>query len=407
MSENKEKILSEVTEPQQEATESKDVLSQSKNPSENYDRREFFKRLVGQGENKKTERELEEIRHKLKSAEHEKGDGEVEKKAKQPWDKKKIGRRTALAGLITAGAYLGIFKWNYVKRYQHQQERKEYPTGLAGVIEGIKDEYVFIDQDADPQVWSDEIEKAFANSGLERNSETLGIVLSLITAESGFRNVPLAYDYSSIIDEDGVGLVKGASTGGPMELAYAHIMESEQILYDQAKEQMKNIEIGLKFSYIHLRSIVQAYKNVEDSVVRLKCIFADWNSGTFSSRNAGLQSAVSSLSKEKLKLDGLLGNKSNSLIKGLLQSHGISIDSVDDDLSNNRKPTFNETHTWKSIESLYGKPIEPIPANTPVLGAYGYLKKATTGVGSSEEFAEARYEEYKTIQELMKKFEVK
>lgn len=392
----------------------KELIKNQEQRTANFmNRREFFSKFAPRKQESRTDEELAQIRAKL-SAEANKfdSDGQLideqnpDKKKKKPLDKKKLGRRSLLLGLIGTGAYLGLFKWDYFNRYKHQLERKEYPAGLGGVIESIKDEYPYVDQEADPEVWANEIETAFINSGLPRNSETLGEVLALITAESGYRNVPRVYDYMSIIDEDGLSLVKGARTGGPMELAYQHVINSEQVTEEEARELMKNLPEGLRISFGHLNQIVSAYSTVTDTDLRIKCIFADWNSGLFSSRNAGFQFAINELTGQELKLDGLIGDKSKELVKAILRKKNIEVPTIDSDLDNNRAAGFNQTPTWQAIEGLLGHPIEPKVADTPVLGLYGVTKKVSTGVGTSGEFAEARFEEYTKIRELMAKYKV-
>ena len=196
------------------------------------------------------------------------------------------------------------------------------------------------------------------------------------------------------------------STGGPMELAYQHVVESEQVTLKEAMELMSRVPEGLTHSFRHLNTVIQAYQEVSDLELRLKCIFADWNSGTYSSRNAGVQRVVSELSGQKLNYDGLIGEKTKSAVRDLLAKNNITVDTLEEDLKWNRAERFKSSNTWKALETLYNGPITPVVADTPVLGLYGWTKEVTTGISSSGEFADARYEEYQKISKLMEKFGV-
>lgn len=373
-------------------------------------RREFYARLSSRHK-EDPEEELAKVRDQLvddKDSVEPENDKEEEKEVPPQKKKRKImNRRNFLTALgISAAGVFVTYNWDYVKRWMHHLERKEMPKGLAGVIEGIKDEYVHVDQGADAEMWAREIENAFQTSGLPRTTENLAMVLALIAAESGFRAVPRVYDYVGVLSEDGLNLVKGTSTGGPMELGYQHVMNSEHLTEEEAKELMRNIPEGLRLSYAHLNEILKAYSFMENKELRLQCIFADWNSGTYSSRNAGFQSALSELSGKELKFDGLIGDKTKELVASILNERNVSVGSLEEDLKRNRSANFSSSDTWRAIENLLGKPITPVVANTPVLGLYGTTKKITTGVGNSLEFAQARYEEFDKISEIMNKFEV-
>ena len=375
-------------------------------------RREFFAKFIGKESKEQTDQELSKVRGDLQELNQDSEKPEEfpsdEISSDEPAKKTKwLFTRRNMIGALLVGVI--AFKWDFVRRFLHQWERKEYPKGLAGVIEGIKDEYPHVDQEADPEMWSREIENAFPASGLPRTTENLGTVLSLITAESGFRSVPRAYDQFDVdnyFDEEGLPLVDAPSTGGPMELAYQHVVESEQVTLKEAMELMSRVPEGLTHSFRHLNTVIQAYQEVSDLELRLKCIFADWNSGTYSSRNAGVQRVVSELSGQKLNYDGLIGEKTKSAVRDLLAKNNITVDTLEEDLKWNRAERFKSSNTWKALETLYNGPITPVVADTPVLGLYGWTKEVTTGISSSGEFADARYEEYQKISKLMEKFGV-
>ncbi len=368
---------------------------------EQISRREFFNKF--RGESTEENGELNKLREQLKPKVENHfaapaGVGGVGPKPKTYSRRKMLGWPLG----IMAAATLTYLKWDKLAQWKRQWERKEVPAGLAGVIERIKDLYANVDQDADPTDWARAIEKSFQEADIPMNSENLGIVLTLIAAESGFREVPRVYDYSPLISEDELRKTDHAPrTGGPMELSYQHVQDRENISYDEAVKIVNSMEGGLKYGLLHLKDIMEAYESELDPTLKRSYIFADWNAGVYHSRNAGLQDQINRLSGTNLELDGILGEQSVKAIATLVAEQGVAELQVAEDLSHAKSSEFTETKTWQAIENLAGKPITPIVAKVKVLGWYGDLKKATTGVGDSKEFSKMRMKEFEEIRQVM------
>lgn len=90
--------------------------------------------------------------------------------------------------------------------------------------------------------------------------------------------------------------------------------------------------------------------------------FADYNSGMYSSRNAGFQKMLAELSKQKLDLDGDLliytskGQSQSEKALNLLAQQGVialTPSQIASDLKKEKTQAFETTQTYQTISSLY------------------------------------------------------
>lgn len=90
--------------------------------------------------------------------------------------------------------------------------------------------------------------------------------------------------------------------------------------------------------------------------------FADYNSGMYSSRNAGFQTMLAALSKQKIDLDGDLLSYSNNVLSqsekalNTLASQGVialTSSQIKSDLKKEKTQGFETTQTYQTVSSLY------------------------------------------------------
>lgn len=286
-------------------------------------------------------------------------------------------RLAATSGAVAAGRYA-----------QQQAERSRaisvrYENNpLANTIQLIKGEFSVVNWDADSPRWAEAIKKAFEKAEFPMTPENLAIVLTLIKASSGFREVAPVYEKLAILSETDLSLIKKQWTGGPMEVNFDYVKKLEDITQEEALKKLNSLDHGVYYGIQMLREILSYYSGINDEERRLKCVFSDWNAGIGRSVRAGLQAAVAQLSGVPIKNTGLLlledsKSKKVPVIEGILQLVGddqLTEGDIRDDLA---KPTseIRATRTWKAIESKLGHPIEPVPVDLPVPGAVGALKQ--------------------------------
>lgn len=111
--------------------------------------------------------------------------------------------------------------------------------------------------------------------------------------------------------------------------------------------------------------------------------FADYNSGMYSSRNAGFQKMLAEISKQKLDLDGDLliytskGQSQSEKALNLLAQQGVialTPSQIASDLKKEKTQAFETTQTYQTISSLYkmktGKnPLTAIMPQVVISGA--------------------------------------
>lgn len=344
----------------------------------------------------------------------------------EPATKKSISRRKLLIGagalgaawgadkLVRRGGYDAISGFLY-KKFGH----KNYEQPLARVIENLKLVYPEIDQWINSKDWAEGIAEACAKNNVEPTIENLGMILTLVSHESGFRTSPRVIDawatpFESVVKA--TGLVQ-PRTSGPMELSNRYIMVDEKVSYEEAVKRSSTIKGGLFYGVRHLKRLQDTYAAKPDKhEIVLQSIFADYNAGPFASRNAGLQRAVNELSGSRLREDGLLllpkdkqgkagESQTQKAIFDLFQKQNITISKADieQDLNLQLSSDLEKTETWKIIQKLSQKDIPLVPADRPVLGAVGVAKKAISGIGNSREYSVARMKEFEEIIKLANK----
>lgn len=323
-----------------------------------------------------------------------------------------VGTATALVGeRFVQGGYDSISRFLYKKFGE-----KNYDQPLARVIENLKQIHPQIDQWIDSDEWAKGIAEACSKNKIEPTLENLGIVLTLVSHESGFRTSARVVDtWASPVESvvKATGLVQ-PRTSGPMELSNKFIMADENVSYEQAVKMLQTIKGGLFYGVKHLKGLQENYSKKPDKhEVVLQCIFADYNAGAFASRNAGLQRVINELANSQLREDGLLlrpKNSNNKLTESLTQKAVLELfgkfninfakSDVERDLSLQLSSDLEKTATWREIQKLYKRIIPLVPANRPVLGVVGVAKKTITGIDNSRDYSVARMREFQTIIEL-------
>ena len=110
--------------------------------------------------------------------------------------------------------------------------------------------------------------------------------------------------------------------------------------------------------YYGIHRLILYPANYADPIFR----FADYNSGIYSSRNAGFQKMLAELSKQKLDFDGDLliynGNgqsQSEKALNRLAQQGYITLtpQQISSDLSKEKTAVFENTPTYQTISGLY------------------------------------------------------
>ncbi len=152
-------------------------------------------------------------------------------------------------------------------------------------------------------------------------------------------------------------------TGGPMQVsiayAEAHAREKEYPYPREAsiREEVFTRRGGMYFGIAHLLDYPSSY----DEMIHR---FADFNAGHYASRNAAFQSAVSSLTKTKLVLDGDLlrygsgaGEPSNTELAVRKLADKIELDAtqIRRDLEREKTEAFGDTKTYKRVLALADK----------------------------------------------------
>ena len=130
---------------------------------------------------------------------------------------------------------------------ENQVPTEKYSDFLATSIVSMKEAYDDIDEKADPALWAKSIREGFKNSGLPPTSNLLSVVLTLIRASSGFRDVPPVYGQAPTPAETVFDSLKKQWTGGPMEVNFAYVMDKEGISEEEALQRLNTRDGGIKY----------------------------------------------------------------------------------------------------------------------------------------------------------------
>lgn len=329
----------------------------------------------------------------------------VDTKSKSP----RISRRRFLqlsAGV--ASVVLGEFSADTVLRIIRSLTPVQTTEPLAGAISQIQTTYPEVEHFSSPESWSKAIKENCEAAKLPLTQENLAIILTIIRTESGFRAIPRAFDMSPSPTEQDIAFIHKPNTSGPMEVNVRYVMDTEHLSYDQAMARINSTEGGLKYGIRFLKKIIDQYQDVANSENKLLCIFADWNSGPGHSRLAGFQVALNKATDSSIRPTGYLLAENpqhilSSTQKALAKLNlGLSAAQVLADFTQGEsdQTSFKDTQTYQAVVARLG-PIEPTPADAPVLGVVGVLKKLLTNIDSSAEYAQARLKEYREISQMI------
>lgn len=320
----------------------------------------------------------------------------------------KISRREALkkigigAGFIAGASILG---WDHISRFLNKTLNKEkYEDLLPKLINDLKKEFVHIDQSLDPEKWSSAIYKACEKNQFPINNENLGIIISILIHESGFRIDKRIFNKIPSPGEMDVNnfLGKKIKTAGPMQINVSYVMEDRGVDYEEALSIINDIEGGMFYGVKYLKEISQIYSKVEDIELRTLCMFTDYNAGAYASRNCAIQDFLNRFSNVKLKEDGLIKDETKKVLKNFIEEKkdffNLNSEEIDENLKYLGKDSLIYTNTWKLLEKYNSKPFLPIPANVPI-------RKFLPREDSSKEYGENRFKDYLKIMEILKKYE--
>jgi len=107
-------------------------------------------------------------------------------------------------------------------------------------------------------------------------------------------------------------------------------------------------------------------------------LFADYNSGRYSSRNAAFQKAVAALAGAPLKLDGDLllydgatpsnqTSATEAMLRSVLDEYGgVNVEQLRADLVKEKEFAFIETETYKRVRALYRSRLKEDPPSAIV-----------------------------------------
>ena len=74
-----------------------------------------------------------------------------------------------------------------------------------------------------------------------------------------------------------------------MQVNIQDVMTQENIAYQEALKKISTKGEGVGYGIKYLKKIIGLYQDISNDELRLKCIFADYNAGLFTSRNASIQ----------------------------------------------------------------------------------------------------------------------
>ncbi len=308
---------------------------------------------------------------------------------------------------IVGGMGVASTTGDYASQFLHNIIEEDKGKNLAGIIEKMKKEFPHNAQWENSDKWAKIIENAFEKNNFPFTDENVGIVLTTIAHESGFRDLPRAYSEAITPSEKTISDldILEVRTSGPMELSASHVMKEENLDLESSIDKLNKPEEGVFYGVKHLKLLTQIYSKVEDVDLRLKCIFADYNAGEYASRNAGLQRFLNKYLDFDLREDGLLlGDTKKAFLELLVvsQNKDLCEEDVMNDLNKSLTSDLEHTNTWLFSESLNHRKIDPIPADRPVLGVTGVLKKIFVGYDNSRGYAEERFKEFGKIINILK-----
>src|SRR3989344_2797097 len=288
---------------------------------------------------------------------------------------KPINRRRALKimGGATAAVAAGIVVGgDKVSQKIRESSNVDIAEGLPSVIEQMKRLFSDIDQKAKPEEWSAIIYEQCVKNQLPPTEENICIILTLLGSESGFRASPRIIDSwvtpsEKLLAKSGILKPK---TSGPMQVNIQDVMDQESIGYEEALKKISTKGEGVGYGVRYLKKIIDLYEGVSDNELRLKCIFADYNAGLFTSRNAGIQVVLNKILNSSLREDGLLFSETEREIERLFLSHNIPItkEQIKEDLAHKASSEFTNSKVWQAIKELNGGSMPVIPSDIRIVG---------------------------------------
>jgi len=319
-----------------------------------------------------------------------------------------ISRRSfvKIAAVATGVMATGTLSYDNISRFLRGLSAPEYKDFLSRVIEDIKQAFPRVDQWAPSKEFSTAIYQGFTENKLDKfpfTPENLGLVLTLIAHESGFRTSSRVDSRLPGLTEDrlkGLGLQQ-PQTGGPMEVDILWVMEEEGLTYDEAYERVSDITGGIYFGIKRLAKLMQIYSSVDNPELKMLCILADYNAGPYASRNAGIQRFLNDFTDSNFRENGLISDVTMEAIKKLMAERGAPIKEKDAvaDLRKRFSDNLYDTRVWQALAEYNGGPLPPVPADKPILGK---VKRAISTEDSSRQYADKRLEEFRKIMEILK-----
>lgn len=242
----------------------------------------------------------------------------------------------------------------------------------------------------DPNLWASVITESYAiatGRNIEANSEYQNIILTLIYFETGFRTVKKLISWLPIPEFRG-------TSEGPMQIRTENLKDS------------KNIKEILAASIQHLEKIIRIYTTPERVNERLlPYIFADWNAGAFSCRNAVIQVMLNKRVKPtpNLVVDGDLGPLSTKALKQLnaQEKLGINESQIDEELKPVNIENFYNGGIYSLLVRKYPELNTPFLVDAKVEGFFRKIRALLSyETSSSKEYSEQAMIVYNKIKIL-------
>jgi len=248
------------------------------------------------------------------------------------------------------------------------------------------------------------------------------------------KDVNLAIDYAmSLYDSEVPDVVKPLfpkdhmnkfrpKTSGCMQInvrkavSLAQSVDMETLSEEEMRETLNTRDGGLHYGMIYLKKILDAHSKHGKvmSPNEIKYVFADYNMGAFTTRNAAIQSNLNALG-QKITVDGdlMMYNKDGTVsgrrsdteiaIRKVLAVAGIKIDDLEVhvDLLLEKSENFESTKTFRGLMKVFAdhglQTTDVIPAN---IAPEGFIKFGTNGL-SGAKYAEGSYRRYRNLENTM------
>ena len=217
----------------------------------------------------------------------------------------------------------------------------------------------------DPRLWAEKI----VQYETKNDPRMIAMILATLSKENGpfFISWKLECLASKVSSR--------SKTLGPISMnvnlarQVAKRVDGKDYTVDEMKQMLCDSGLlGLKYGIAYIDELISAYHRDNSPITQeqIEFVAADYNAGTFSSRNAALQKQISKLAGTNLELDGdfliypgddptnpsLQVSQSESAIRQVL-SPQLTEQQIREDLKKEKTRDFENTQTYKLIKQKY------------------------------------------------------